>query len=161
MLIAMNPVSRIGRKCYRWIGDRVELAWFRLKSKSNRGNLGVRGERAAARFLSSIGMIVVERNCRSQYGEIDLIAVDSRTIVFVEVKTRQTDIKGSPLDAIDDAKQRQITGLAVNWLKLHNLLDKRFRFDAVAVVWPDPNQLPVVKHYESVFEPSGFKQFSN
>ena len=147
----MNPVNRLGRKWYRWVSDRAELAWYRIRGPAKSSSLGYRGERAAARMLQSQGMIIIERNCRSHFGEIDLIAVDSRTIVFIEVKTRQSGGKGDPLDAIDDNKQRQITGLAIDWLKLHNLLDKKYRFDAVAVVWPDPTRLPQVTHYESIF----------
>lgn len=155
----MKALFSYARKCKRWIHDRSELYWYRLSGKSSDFKiLGQRGENAAARLLASNGMIVLERNCRSRLGEIDLIAVENRTIVFVEVKTRKTGSKGDPLEAIDRTKQYKITRLALNWLKLHNLLEKRFRFDAVSVVWPDPNRLPSVIHYENVFEPMGAYQ---
>ena len=66
-----------------------------------RRELGIDGERAAERFLRRLGYTIVERNYRCPLGEIDLVALDRRTIVFVEVKTLRRAGAASPFDAVD------------------------------------------------------------
>ena len=68
---------------------------------SRSDSLGKRGEREAERFLLRQGMIIVARRYQDKFGEIDLIAVDGETIVFVEVKTRSSDHAGLPAEAVD------------------------------------------------------------
>src|SRR5690348_5551878 len=89
------------------VWSRLRKAFFELKP------LGRRGEDAAARYLKRLGYVIVARAHRDNIGEIDLIAVDGRTIVFIEVKTRTTHDAGHPADAVDDAKQRRLTRLAL------------------------------------------------
>ena len=74
-------------------------------------SLGARGEAAAARLLKRKGYTIVARSDRSRLGEIDLVAVDKRTVVFVEVKTRPSHDTGHPADAVDEDKQRRLTRL--------------------------------------------------
>lgn len=123
-------------------------------------SLGQRGERAAERFLLRQGMVIIARGFEDKFGEIDLIAVDDDTIVFAEVKTRSSDSSGSPAEAVDLAKQRHITRTATGFLKWHRLTDCRFRFDVIAVTWPDLAVPPKVVHYPNAFEPPGqFQMF--
>jgi putative endonuclease len=96
----------------------------------------------------------VARSRRDRLGEIDLVAVDGRTIVFVEVKTRRSHDAGHPVEAVDEDKQRRLTRLALAFLKRHNLLNYRARFDIVAVTWPDGAKRPVIEHFQNAFEPS-------
>src|SRR5262249_7161992 len=96
-----------------------------------------RGEDAAASFLVGLGYTIVARGHRDNIGEIDLVAVDGRTVVFVEVKTRTTHDAGHPADAVDDVKQRRLTRLALSYMKRHDLLECAARFDVVAVTWPN------------------------
>jgi putative endonuclease len=117
--------------------------------------LGRRGEDAAARYLARLGYVIVARGHRDKIGEIDLIAVDGRTIVFVEVKTRTTDQKGMPAEAVDLEKQRRLTRLAMAYLKRHDLLECRVRFDVVAVTWPAKGRRPTIEHFRNAFEPVG------
>src|SRR5947209_11296077 len=84
--------------------------------------LGQRGEQAAAKFLRRLGYKVVFQAGRASQGELDLVAVDGRTIVFVEVKTRRSLDAGHPAEAVDDIKQRRLTYLGVAYLKRHGLL---------------------------------------
>jgi putative endonuclease len=98
-----------------------------------RRQFGIDGERAAERFLRARGYTIVERNYRCRYGEVDLIALDRRTIVFVEVKTRRAVIDGSPFDDVDLRKQRQISRAAEHYLTVQRLLERDVRFDVVAV----------------------------
>ncbi len=85
--------------------------------------LGQRGEAAAARYLKRLGYIIVARSSHIRRGEIDLIAVDGRTIVFVEVKTRVSHDAGHPAEAVDRDKQHRLTRLAMVYLKRHHLLE--------------------------------------
>lgn len=122
-----------------------------LPSVLRRQTLGQRGEAAAARFLRRRGFRIVGRGVRSGLGELDLVAVDGRTVVFVEVKTRQTGDQGHPAEAVDRAKQRRLTVLATAYLQRHGLLNHPARFDVVAVTWPDGRR-PHVEHIRNAFE---------
>ncbi len=122
-------------------------------------SLGERGERAAVRYLRWRGHKIITRGDRSKWGELDVIAVDGRTIVFVEVKTRETDEQGHPAEAVDLAKQRRLSRLAVNYLKRHRLLEYAARFDVVAVTWPKGKWFPKIEHFKNAFEPVGVKGF--
>ena len=81
--------------------------------------LGDRGERAAARFLRRRGLKVITRGYRTAQGEIDLIAREGRTLVFVEVKTRR---RGQPAEAVTPEKQRRLAAAALQFLKRFDLL---------------------------------------
>ena len=98
--------------------------------------LGDRGERGRRSTSSGRG-IAFSRGSRQPIGEIDLIALDGDTIVFVEVKTRSSHAAGHPTEAITSAKQRQLTRTALAWLKRKKLLDARSRFDVIAITWND------------------------
>jgi putative endonuclease len=117
--------------------------------------LGERGEVWAARYLKRIGYHLVARSERGGLGEIDLVAIDGRTVVFVEVKTRRSHETGHPADAVDHNKQRRLTRLALSWLKRHDLLENAARFDVVAITWSDDASDPRVEHFRNAFEPQG------
>ena len=114
--------------------------------------LGDRGEREAARFLRLAGLRVLVRSYRTEQGEVDLIARDRDTLVFVEVKSRS---RGEPAEAVTLEKQRRLTMAALHFLKRHNLLDQRCRFDVVAIVWPEGRQPVSVEHFRDAFEAVG------
>jgi putative endonuclease len=114
--------------------------------------LGQRGERAAVRFLKRLGYVIVAESSRDKTGEIDIVAVDGRTIVFVEVKTRTSHIAGHPADAVDTDKQQRLSRLALRYLRRHDLLEKRWRFDIIAVTWPDEKRRPLIEHFINAFE---------
>jgi putative endonuclease len=136
----------------RWLWAFTEPLWLRL---DRRLPLGRRGENAAARYLRRLGYCVVARGQRDRIGEIDLVAVDGRTVVFVEVKTRATEGAGHPADAVDEAKQRRLTRLALSYMQRHDLLECRSRFDVVAVLWSNDNKPPVIEHFKDAFEAVG------
>jgi putative endonuclease len=119
---------------------------------NQRRQLGIDGERAAERFLRRHGYSIVERNYRCRLGEVDLIALDRRTVVFVEVKTRRCTRFGSPFDDVDLRKQRQIVRAAECYLDAHRLHDREVRFDVVAV-WPDECGSLTCELMQDAFEP--------
>jgi putative endonuclease len=112
------------------------------------GSLGEQGENIAARYLGDRGYRIIARNFRCPVGEIDIIARDGRTIVFVEVKTRQEDAP-RPEDQVNRAKQRQIIRAAKYYLGRYGQQPPA-RFDVVAIVWP-PSGPPVIRHTPGAF----------
>jgi len=127
--------------------------------KNGWGNrlFGNRGERVAARFLKKLGYQILARQARSKVGELDLIARDGETIVFVEVKTRASHATGHPSEAVGYQKQKQLTRAALFWLKQRNLLGHRCRFDVIAITWQD-GEKPVIEHFIHAFEATGSGQ---
>lgn len=117
--------------------------------------LGDNGERHAARFLKQQGFRILHRQYRSRLGEIDLVAQDGDCLVFVEVKTRRSDVAGHPVEAVTRAKQKKLTGLALHYLKSHGQLESRARFDVVAVIWPRQGRSVDVKHFPNAFPAIG------
>ena len=102
-----------------------------------RQQLGTDGERAAEKFLRRQRYAILQRNYRCRGGEVDLIALDGHTVVFVEVKTRTQPGYGSPLDAVDRRKQRQIQRAAQYYVSANRLHDRDLRFDVIGVWWED------------------------
>ncbi len=96
--------------------------------------LGVRGERLAARYLEAHGYAIVDRNYRFGRREIDLIVRRGDTIAFVEVKARAGTGFGHPLEAITALKRREVEKVARAWVRRHGAAGLRYRFDAVGIV---------------------------
>ncbi len=135
-----------------WIGR-----WF---PTSDRLSLGPAGERAAAQFLQKQGYRILERGHRQRRAEVDLIALDGNCIVFVEVKTRQSDRDEDPSVAVDRRKQERLTRAALIYLKRHGLIEHPARFDVISVIWPDTRQPPKIRHFPNAFEAVGrFQMF--
>ncbi len=113
-------------------------------------NLGKKGEDIAASYLRDKGFKIIARNYRDKFGEIDIIARDRRTWVFVEVKTRHSIRFGLPEEAVTTTKQQQIIRVASNYLVHHQLLDEPVRFDVIAVMMKPGNS--EITHLVSAFE---------
>ena len=94
---------------------------------------GKKSERLAAEFLKRTGYRILETNYRSKLGEIDIIAREKGTLVFVEVKARNTSRFGSPKVAVTPAKQRKISMAALDDLKRSGQTEASARFDVVAI----------------------------
>ena len=96
--------------------------------------LGKRGEAEAERVLKKDGYRIVERNYRCRYGEIDLIAIDGETLVFIEVKTRSNKEFGSPAEAVDLRKQGRIVRASMDYLtQVWRGSEPRARYDVVSI----------------------------
>lgn len=131
----------------------------RWPSELTDGELGRVGEQCAARYLRRQGYRIVARGLRYARGELDLVAWDGSTIVFVEVKTRVSNQRGLPGEAVDQRKQRRITRAALLYLKQHRLLNRRCRFDVVAIVWPPSSRQPEIELIRDAFEAVGSDGF--
>ena len=108
--------------------------------------LGRTGEELAARHLSGRGYTILERNYRAPYGEIDLIALDGGTVVFVEVKTRTTDAYGAPELAVDLRKQERMVKAALGYLKHKKLHQMPCRFDVVAISGAESGKVDLIQN---------------
>ncbi|MCP4116781.1 MAG: YraN family protein [Desulfobacteraceae bacterium] len=98
-----------------------------------RQRLGQLAEDAACRFLEELGFTIIERNYRIRAAEIDIIAKDGDTLVFLEVKARSTLSKGGPREAVGIVKQQKIVLGARHFIREKGLSDSRVRFDVVAL----------------------------
>ena len=98
-----------------------------------RKRLGTKGEELAEQYLKNKGFEILERNYRYKRKEIDLIARDRNTIVFVEVKTGKSKKFGQPWEKVDWRKQKRIIEVAQAFLCENNFLDCDFRFDVLAI----------------------------
>jgi len=96
--------------------------------------LGIWGEREAVKFLKKKKYKVIEQNYRCKLGEVDIIARHGAYLVFIEVKTRASNRYGLPMEAVDEAKQRKLTMLALYYQKSKGLLDLPIRFDVVQIL---------------------------
>jgi len=127
--------------------------WLRHKARLRLGNataaMGRRGEDLAHRFLRDHGLTVVARNFRLASGaaEIDLVARDGDTLVFVEVKSRATEEFGSPDRAVGLEKQRHMLRAALDYARRADVEWREVRFDIVNIVFSEP---PAIKHLRDV-----------
>lgn len=112
---------------------------------------GVRGEEEAARFLSRCGYAILDKNVRTRAGEIDLVAKEGKTLVFVEVKTRKGLDGDPPQAAVTTRKQNQLGKLAHGYLKLKRLREQPCRFDVVSVIVNDEGSVKLIRHIPNAF----------
>jgi len=106
----------------------------RRASATSTAAAGGAAERVAASFLRERGYHVLERNFRCRGGEIDLIALDGSTLVFVEVKLRRTLARGAPIEAVTPLKQARVQRAAQTYLSFSGRVFERIRFDVISVL---------------------------
>jgi len=119
-----------------------------------RQHLGRVGERFAIEHLQRLGYHVVAQNHRTRFGELDLIACDDTSLVFVEVKARRVSARaGSALEAITPHKQRQVRSMAAAWLAetTDRPRSRELRFDVIAVTVDRHGRLVRLDHLEAAF----------
>ncbi len=102
--------------------------------KENHIETGKHGEKIACKFLKKNKYKILEKNYKNKIGEIDIIAIDQDTLVFVEVKTKTTEIFGLPREMVDEQKQHKIEQVATVYLMKKRLFNCKLRFDVVEVI---------------------------
>jgi len=117
----------------------------------NNITLGKRGEEIATAYLKGLKFTIIERNFRCKGGEVDIIARDGKTLVFVEVKTRRNLSFGPPQLALTPFKQRQISKAALTWLARNKLFGAGARFDVIAIFLPN-HEVPMIEHIRDAFD---------
>jgi putative endonuclease len=116
-----------------------------------RQELGLYGEDLACAELERLGYSIVERRYRSRFGEIDIVADDGGTVVFVEVKTKTSGSFGDPVDEVTSQKQRQLVSMGEEYYSFRCSPQTQCRFDVVAV---DLSAGPAkITHYKDAFRP--------
>jgi putative endonuclease len=112
---------------------------------------GEKSESIAAKYLSkNHGYKILKRNYRNQLGEIDIIAKDGDTLVFVEVKAARTEAFGNPKCAVTPKKQRKISMVALYYLKSTGQCNAKARFDVAAIRFCENR--PIVEVVKNAFE---------
>ena len=113
---------------------------------------GQQGEQIAVDYLKKIGYQIEQRNFRCRQGEIDIIARDDATLVFIEVKTKSKTTFGAPQAMVTYTKQCTITRVAMYYVQQHRVMNTALRFDVIAIMFV-PNQMPEVNHIPAAFSP--------
>jgi putative endonuclease len=127
---------------------------------THRQSLGRWGESLAAEYLSEHGYTILEKNVRTPYGEIDLVAIqfhqdcdrpgdDQAVTVFVEVKTRQSAAYGLPEESVTHRKQVHLISAAQSYLQEHPELDASWRIDVIAIQRFRKGLAPAIRHFEN------------
>jgi putative endonuclease len=119
---------------------------------ASRDAVGRRGEDEAARYLSGIGYRIIARRERVLRGDIDLIALDGRTVVFVEVRARSDTAHGHPAETVGHHKQRRLADLANAYIRRHRLQDCQVRIDVVTVTFDAVQAAAHVEHFQNAFD---------
>ena len=117
---------------------------------NKRQQFGKESESMAVRYLKKNGYKILEQNYRNKIGEIDIIAKEKGTLVFVEVKARKTHIFGNPKWAVTPKKQRKISMVALYYLKATKQTHVKARFDVVALNSAKDN--PRIEIVKNAFE---------
>ena len=115
---------------------------------------GKQGEELAVAYLQQLGYRILERNYRCPLGEIDIVAREKGTLVFVEVKSRKSEQFGDPELAVGKTKQRKLTLIALYYLARQNASAQGARFDVVAVkMLGDRTEVKLIR---DAFEPADY-----
>ncbi|MBT6054041.1 MAG: YraN family protein [Planctomycetaceae bacterium] len=129
-----------------------------------RKQIGLQGEKEAASFLRQRGYKIIDHRARILNGDIDIIALDNRTVVFVEVRSRTNTKHGHPVETINSRKKRRIVYLANAYIKQHKLKNCSYRIDVVTVLFvkSDSRQKtwwlwrfkkrPLIEHFQNAFD---------
>jgi putative endonuclease len=129
----------------------------KIQVRNLRREIGVLGESLAEKYLQQKDYIVVQKNFRTRFGEIDIIAIspDKKFLCFIEVKTRKQNLFGSPQEAVDERKARKILSVAEEFLSSHYKVQELetknldVRFDVISVeITPDNVR---IEHIENAF----------
>jgi putative endonuclease len=132
------------------------VAWRNSPARASTRTLGQIGEAAAVRFLRRRGLVILARNLRSRLGEIDLLARDGPTLVFVEVKARRGGPGDPPEAAVDARKRTRLVRLALGYLAARRLGEVSCRFDVVGVTLDEAGGVTGVRHLEHAFDLDGW-----
>ncbi len=125
---------------------------MKREARGDRGRkaTGREGEELAVGYLKKMGYVIIERNYRNRFGEIDVIARDRGSIVFVEVKTRGTARFGEPETAVGPAKQKRMARASLCYLQGIKGLEENARFDVVAIKKNDSGL--EIRHIKDAFD---------
>jgi len=120
---------------------------FKTVKDMRRIQTGKRGEDLAAAHLQKLGYQIVAKNYRCIFGEVDIIAQDLDTLVFVEVKSRKSAMFGEPQEAVGPEKQKKLSRVALHYLQKNRFDSCCARFDVIAVrMFPDGVRIDLIRN---------------
>ncbi len=111
---------------------------------------GTEGEDAALKYLRGLGYAILDRNFKTRLGELDIVARDQKTTVFVEVKRRETIGHGTAADFVRPSKMRRVVGAARVYAAKHGLSEGLIRFDVIAIDVSDGREQ--LHHHKGAFD---------
>lgn len=112
--------------------------------------IGCIGEKIAADYLEQKGYQVLDRNFTTRYGELDLVALELDSIIFVEVKTRTSAAFGAPEDSVTPEKLERIFNAGLLWLQAHPDAPDDWRIDVIAILIDDKENILDFQHFINV-----------
>lgn len=112
--------------------------------------IGNQGEQIAATYLREQGYQVLDQNCYSRFGEIDLVAQKDEALVFVEVKTRTNTAYGLPEASVTQAKLEKLERAALTWLQEHPEASDDWRMDVIAILLNPDRTVKDLQHFINV-----------
>jgi putative endonuclease len=112
--------------------------------------VAVIGENLACEYLKKKGYKIIERNFRKGYGELDIIAVKDKTLIYVEVKTRTSEVYGKPIEAISYYKLKSLVKTAEFYKHLHPELPEALRMDAISIMLDENGNASNIEHNENL-----------
>ncbi len=124
-----------------------------LKPTGGKKRLGIAGEKLAQKYLRRKRFRIRALNYQSPHGEIDIVAQEKNTIVFVEVRTLSTDKYGSPFDVLKEEKKHHLTRAAKHYLGRFHLEHYDWRFDFISVIMGEKRRHAKFEHIEDAFPP--------
>ncbi len=116
----------------------------------NKRKRGAIGEDLAAARLQQEGYTILDRNVTLHHGEIDIIAKEGKTIVFIEVKTRWSTAYGTPKEALTKTKQQILVRTALHYLTNHDKMKEEYRFDLISMLLDEKNRIQEWEHLKNV-----------
>ncbi len=144
----MNPANVFVRKCAIYTKYYISSSRYRIEKRRKmalHNELGTWGESLAADYLSRQGYTILERDWKSGHRDIDIIAQDGDTIVFVEVKTRRNSLFGEPEEAINYKKLQNLRGAINHYVKYRHLRNN-IRLDAITIIGTPDGGEPEINH---------------
>jgi putative endonuclease len=114
--------------------------------------LGARGETLAVEKLEKKGYHIRDRNWRILEGELDIVAEDGDTIVFIEVKARTSRRFGLPEEGLTRKKRQRLIKAALAYLDAHQIFEANWRFDFIAIEWSSRGDLKRIEHFVDVIQ---------
>ncbi len=112
--------------------------------------IGDKGEEIAANFLIGKGYQMIEKNYTSRYGEIDLVAQESGSLIFVEVKTRTNQTFGLPEASVTPEKLERVKKAGLMWLQAHPDMPDDWRIEVVAIIMDGQQRVQDIRHFTQI-----------
>ena len=154
-----NWLCKWGREIRsQWSSDPLERCrWIKFpstrqsRSDKPKDQLARAGEDAAAHYLSEKGYTILHRNIRFPEGELDFVTKQGKMLIFIEVKTRETEKFGSPYQSVSAGKQRRQAAMASRFISICRLWNVPIRFDVISIVLLS-GQPSKIEHIENAFQ---------